>query len=344
MSENSIMTIADFNIETITTETKSALDVHSNIIAAEQSAANAMLSLCENLKKMRDTGLFKSLGFDKFEDYTEQACNIKKRQAYNYIQTYERLGKSVMQSNAQLGITKLQLLTEVCAVERDDFIEKNDLDGMSVSEIKKLVEDNRHQGEQLSFLSDKVAKAENDSSEKDKCISELKAEIEQLRKQPVEVAVQEPSENDIQKAVAERTKLIEAELDKQKQQFQSELKEKVKSAKAAALKKAEKKQLEAIENAKAEVEEKYKAKIESAEEKKTEALREAKELASKLDKNADADLVTASIYFTEAQKQLSEFKRHANKIEVSDSNRASRLKKLAIEYLTDFINSLSHIT
>lgn len=341
MSENSIMTIADFNIETITTETKSALDVHSNIIAAEQSAANAMLSLCENLKKMRDTGLFKSLGFDKFEDYTEQACNIKKRQAYNYIQTYERLGKSVMQSNAQLGITKLQLLTEVCAVERDDFIEKNDLDGMSVSEIKKLVEDNRHQGEQLSFLSDKVAKAENDSSEKDKCISELKAEIEQLRKQPVEVAVQEPSENDIQKAVAERTKLIEAELDKQKQQFQSELKEKVKSAKAAALKKAEKKQLEAIENAKAEVEEKYKAKIESAEEKKTEALREAKELASKLDKNADADLVTASIYFTEAQKQLSEFKRHANKIEVSDSNRASRLKKLAIEYLTDFINSLN---
>lgn len=341
MSENSIMTIADFNIETITTETKSALDVHSNIIAAEQSAANAMLSLCENLKKMRDTGLFKSLGFDKFEDYTEQACNIKKRQAYNYIQTYERLGKSVMQSNAQLGITKLQLLTEVCAVERDAFIEKNDLDGMSVSEIKKLVEDNRHQGEQLSFLSDKVAKAENDSSEKDKCISQLKAEIEQLRKQPVEVAVQEPSENDIQKAVAERTKLIEAELDKQKQQFQSELKEKVKSAKAAALKKAEKKQLEAIENAKAEVEEKYKAKIESAEKKKTEALKEARERASKLDKNANADLVTASIYFTEAQKQLSEFKRHANKIEVSDSNRASRLKKLAIEYLTDFINSLN---
>ena len=341
MSENSIMTIADFNIETITTETKSALDVHSNIIAAEQSAANAMLSLCENLKKMRDTGLFKSLGFDKFEDYTEQACNIKKRQAYNYIQTYERLGKSVMQSNAQLGITKLQLLTEVCAVERDDFIEKNDLDGMSVSEIKKLVEDNRHQGEQLSFLSDKVAKAENDSSEKDKCISELKAEIEQLRKQPVEVAVQEPSENDIQKAVAERTKLIEAELDKQKQQFQSELNEKVKSAKAAALKKAEKKQLEAIEKAKAEVEEKYKAKIESAEKKQLEAIEKAKELASKLDKNADADLVTASIYFTEAQKQLSEFKRHANKIEASDSNRASRLKKLAIEYLTDFINNLN---
>lgn len=345
MSENSIMTIADFNIETITTETKSALDVHSNIIAAEQSAANAMLSLCENLKKMRDTGLFKSLGFDKFEDYTERACNIKKRQAYNYIQTYERLGKSVMQSNAQLGITKLQLLTEVCAVERDDFIEKNDLDGMSVSEIKKLVEDNRHQGEQLSFLSDKVAKAENDSSEKDKCISELKAEIEELRKQPVEVAVQEPDENDIQKAVAERTKSIEAEFVKQKQQFQSELKEKVKSAKAAAMKKAEKDKLKAIEDAKAEtkaeIEEKYKAKIETAAQKEAEALKEAEKLASKLDKNADADLVTASIYFTEAQKQLSEFKRHANKIEVSDSNRASRLKKLAIEYLTDFINSLN---
>lgn len=342
---SSIMTIADFNIDTITAETKSALDVHNSIIAAEQTAATAIMSLCENLKKMRDTGLYKSLGFERFEDYTEQACNIKKRQAYNYIQTYERLGGSFLQSNAQLGITKLQLLTEVCAVDRDDFVAENDLEGMSVAELKKLVEENQQKGEQLSFLEDKIAKAEDDSDEKDKRITELQEEIEQLRNRPVEVAVQEPSAEDIEKAVAARTQSLKAEFDKQKQQFESESKEKIKDAKEKALKKAEKDKQKAVEEAraaaKAEVEQKYKEQIESAEAEKAEALKKAEEVASKLDKNADADLVTASVYFTEAQKQLASFKQSADKIEQTNNGKGAKLKKLAKDYLNNFIESLN---
>lgn len=342
---SSIMTIADFNIDTITAETKSALDVHNSIIAAEQTAATAIMSLCENLKKMRDTGLYKSLGFERFEDYTEQACNIKKRQAYNYIQTYERLGGSFLQSNAQLGITKLQLLTEVCAVDRDDFVAENDLEGMSVAELKKLVEENQQKGEQLSFLEDKIAKAEDDSDEKDKLITELQEEIEQLRNRPVEVAVQEPSAEDIEKAVAERAESLKAEFDKQKQQLESESKEKIKDAKEKALKKAEKDKQKAVEEAraaaKAEVEQRYKAQIESAEAEKAEALKKAEEVASKLDKNADADLVTASVYFTEAQKQLASFKQSADKIEQTNNGKGAKLKKLATDYLNNFIESLN---
>ena len=347
MSEHnsSIMTIADFNIDTITAETKSALDVHNSIIAAEQTAATAIMSLCENLKKMRDTGLYKSLGFERFEDYTEQACNIKKRQAYNYIQTYERLGGSFLQSNAQLGITKLQLLTEVCAVDRDEFVAENDLEGMSVAELKKLVEENQQKGEQLSFLEDKIAKAEDDSDEKDKRITELQEEIEQLRNRPVEVAVQEPSAEDIEKAVVERTESLKAEFDKQKQQLEYESKEKIKGAKEKALKKAEKDKQKAVEEAraaaKAEVEQKYKAQIESAEAEKAEALKKAEEVATKLDKNADADLVTASVYFTEAQKQLASFKQSADKIEQTNNGKGAKLKKLATDYLNNFIESLN---
>lgn len=347
MSEHnsSIMTIADFNIDTITAETKSALDVHNSIIAAEQTAATAIMSLCENLKKMRDTGLYKSLGFERFEDYTEQACNIKKRQAYNYIQTYERLGGSFLQSNAQLGITKLQLLTEVCAVDRDDFVAENDLEGMSVAEVKKLVEENQQKGEQLSFLEDKIAKAEDDSDEKDKLITELQEEIEQLRNRPVEVAVQEPSAEDIEKAVAERTESLKTEFDKQKQQLESESKEKIKDAKEKALKKAEKDKQKAVEEAreeaKAEVEQRYKEQIESAEAEKAEALKKAEEVASRLDKNADADLVTASVYFTEAQKQLASFKQSADKIEQTNNGKGAKLKKLATDYLNNFIESLN---
>ena len=223
MSENNsgIMTIADFRIKSMTADALSALDIHNNIINAEQTAAAAMMSLCENLKKMRDTQLYKSLGFEKFEDYTEQACNIKKRQAYNYIQTYEKLGSDFLQSNAQLGITKLQLLTEVCAVDRAEFVEENDLEGMSVAEVKKLIDEHRQTGEQLSLLESEVTDTKNELSEKDKLIAELEAENKELRNRPVEVAVQEPSEEDIEKAVAERTSELERKFEAEKKQLEA---------------------------------------------------------------------------------------------------------------------------
>lgn len=101
---SSIMSIADFNITEMSADTISALSTHQKIITAEQTAANAMISLCENLKLMRDKHLYEALGFETFDTYTEQACGIKRRQAYNYISTYEKLGGTVLQSNAQLGI------------------------------------------------------------------------------------------------------------------------------------------------------------------------------------------------------------------------------------------------
>lgn len=346
MSNNSgIMTLADFQLESMTAETMSALDIHNNIITAEQTAATAMMSLCENLKKMRDEQLYKSLGFEKFEDYTENACNIKKRQAYNYIQTYERLGSGFLQSNAQLGITKLQLLTEVCAIDREDFIEEHDLDGLSVAEVKKLVEEHRQRGEQLSFLADKVTDAEHSASKKDEQIAELQKENEQLRNRPVEVAVQKPSETDIENAVAERTKSLEAEFAEKEKQFEAELKAKIKETKEKATAKAEKERQKIIDEEKAKIqadlENKYKEKIANAEAEKTEALKKAEETAKKLDKNADADLVTASLYFTEAQKQLESFVRATQKIALADENKATKLKTLAADNLKEFIKTIS---
>lgn len=346
MSENSIMTIADFQIESMNTDTKSALDLHNNIINAEQTAAAAIMTLCENLKKMRDTQLYKSLGFDKFEDYTEQACNIKKRQAYNYIHTYERLGGQFMQSNAQLGITKLQLLTEVCAVDREEFVENNDLGGMSVLEIKKLVEENKDKGEQLSILTDKVENAEQTVSEQNMIIEELQHENEQLRNRPIDVAVQDPSAEDIEKAAEKKITAIKAEFEEKKKQLEVDSKEKIKKAKEKAVAKAEKDKQEAIdkavETAKQEAKSEFQAQIESAEAEKDEALKRAKDMASKLDKNANADLVTASIYFGEAQKALDSFMQSTAKVEASDSNKGRKLKKLAADFLNKIVEKLQY--
>lgn len=323
MSENSIMTIADFHISEMTAETAAAIELHNSIVSAMKEAAFALVSLCENLKRMRDTGQYKALGFEKFEEYTEQACRIKKRQAYNYIATYERLGGTFLQSNAQLGITKLQLLTEVCAVDRADFVEQNDLEGMSVSEIKKLIAENKEYAEQISMFSENKEQQEQE-------LRRLEDENEALKNRPVEVAVQEPSQEQIEKAVTAKTKELE-----------KSYKDKLKKAKEKERQKAEAEKQKAIEEArtaaKAEADAKYKEQITQAKQDKEAALSKAKEIASKLDKNADRELVTASLYFSEAQTQFDKFLTAANKI---TDEKGAKIKKVAADFLKQYIDKL----
>lgn len=328
MQENSIMTISDFNISTITPEAAAALETHNAIISSLENAANALVSLCRNLKHMRDTKGFTALGFEKFEDYTENACNIKKRQAYNYIQSYERLGSDFMQSNAQLGITKLLLLTEVCAADRADFVEENDLEGMSVAEVKKLVAQNNDRGEQIDLLEERLSSALD--------------EIKELKDRPVDVAVEQPSEDDIKKLVDKRTAEMQTEFAEKEKAIKADYKQKLSAAKQKAQEKANAEKLKAVTEARTaainEVKEEFKSKLEKAEQEKAEAMKQAEQMASKLDKNADADLVTASLYFTEAQKQLDNFFASVKKIEASNPERADKLRAVAQTQLNSYIS------
>ena len=328
MQENSIMTISDFNISTITPEAAAALETHNAIISSLENAANALVSLCRNLKHMRDTKGFTALGFEKFEDYTENACNIKKRQAYNYIQSYERLGSDFMQSNAQLGITKLLLLTEVCAVDRADFVEENDLEGMSVAEIKKLVAQNNDRGEQIDLLEEKLSSALD--------------EIKELKDRPVDVAVEQPSEADIKKLVDKRTAEMQTEFAEKEKALKADYKQKLSAAKQKAQEKADAEKQKAVAEARSsainEAKEEFKSKLEKAEQEKAEAMKQAEQMAAKLDKNADADLVTASLYFTEAQKHLDNFFASVKKIEASNSERADKLRAVARTQLNSYIS------
>lgn len=335
MSDNSsIMSIADFNITEMSADTMSALSTHQKIITAEQTAANAILSLCENLKLMRDKHLYESLGFETFDTYTEQACGIKRRQAYNYISTYEKLGSTVLQSNAQLGITKLQLLTEVCAVDRDDFIADNDLAGMSVKEIKELVEKSKQQCEQLALLGDELNDSNNVQkslqSDKQKLTDEnklLQKRIKELEDKPVEVAVQEPTQAQIEAAAKSKINSLKASFEREKQNAVEE-----------AVKQATEKTKSSVKET---LEKDYKAKLESIEKERQAALDKAKQLANRLDKNADAELVTATLYFNELQAQLDKFINSVEKICETNSAQGEKLKQIAQNFLSNTIANLN---
>lgn len=328
MSESSIMTLADFSISEMTAEAAAALETHNNIIGAMYSAASAVVEMCKNLKQMRDTVQYKALGFQTFEEYTEKACGIKQRQAYNYIKTYERLGVTFLQSNAQLGITKLQLLTEVCAVDRTNFVEENDLEGMSVAEIKELIAREKEFSEQIDLLKDADAQQKQ-------AIERLKDENKSLRDRPVEVAVQQPTKEQIDAAAA-----------KQIDSIKKDYREKLEKAKHKLAQKAEKEKQEAIEEAKAaakaETEQIYREEIEKAEQEKEEAVKKAESMAATLDKNANKELVTASLYFSEAQTQLGKFMTAANSIAATDAEKGGKLRKVAADFLAKYIDQLTN--
>lgn len=138
-------------MQEVTPATQKAYDTHARILANGQVMARALVDVCHDLKTMRDEGLYTELGYDTFEEYAEQACGIKQRQAYSYISAYEKLGQKYMADHADLGITKLELISQISSYEREGFTADVDLESATVRELKAEVERYKKQTEQLTF-------------------------------------------------------------------------------------------------------------------------------------------------------------------------------------------------
>lgn len=162
----------------LTEKQQEFLKLHSNIISAGMLVSNGLISLSENLKKMRDDKLYIEAGYTSFEDYAEQACGLKRRQAYNYIKVIESFDKGFVQSNAQIGISKLSLLASLPEDSKEKIIENVDVENTSVSELKKEIE-----------------KLKSENKDKDKLLNEkieLESEIESLKDKISELEARDP--------------------------------------------------------------------------------------------------------------------------------------------------------
>lgn len=221
---------------------KTAVQTHQRILANGEICAQSLLEICKDLKKMRDEKLYEEFGYAAFDEYTEKAVGIKPRQAYTYISTYERLGATVLQSNASLGITKLDLIAQINPVERTQLLAENTFDGMSVSEVKALVQKAKDQGEQINLLQEELAKAQaepqDDAPEYDAEKDEMRDRIAALEKQLTDSDAEH-------KAALEKAKREAAEQAKKETvadaQTQKRIDEAVKKAKKEALKEAQEK-------------------------------------------------------------------------------------------------------
>lgn len=235
---------------------KTAVQTHQRILANGEICAQSLLEICKDLKKMRDEKLYEEFGYAAFDEYTEKAVGIKPRQAYTYISTYERLGATVLQSNASLGITKLDLIAQINPVERTQLLAENTFDGMSVSEVKALVQKAKDQGEQISLLQEELAEVKA-QAEPQETEPEYDAEKDEMRDRIAALEKQLTDSAAEHKAALEKAKREAAEQAKKETvadaQTQKRIDEAVKKAKKEALKEALK---EAQEKVQAEAERK----------------------------------------------------------------------------------------
>ncbi|MBQ8323211.1 MAG: hypothetical protein IJX91_04520 [Clostridia bacterium] len=148
----------------LTLKQKQFVDLHKQICYNAQATAESFVSFVQNVRKMKDEQLYLAAGYSAFEEYTENALHIKQRQAYYYVSIAERLPESFVRGNASLGVTKLSLLTTVDESERQELMERINLEEASSreisAEIKALKAERDEAQKQLSITTDELATAQ----------------------------------------------------------------------------------------------------------------------------------------------------------------------------------------
>ena len=86
---------------------------------------------------MRDSKLYKELGYSEFNDYCRTEIGFGDRQVYRLISTVENLSEDFVTSMSRIGTTKLFLLSTLPEEERTQVTETTDLESTSVRELKE---------------------------------------------------------------------------------------------------------------------------------------------------------------------------------------------------------------
>ena len=227
--------------------------VHQDLMIQEQVAAQSLTQIAIDLKEIKDRRLYAELGYSDFAEYCENATKTGKRQAYNLISLVEQYKIDDLSRLSYLGSTKLIALKSLGKDEREELIESGKAEEMSVRELKEKIKELTDKNEQLRFectsvtdsdkkitqleteLKSKQAEIERVGKDKDSKINSLQArlddtgnamrrtakeneklklQIAELENRPVEVAVAEPSAEDIAKIRSEAEAAARAEYDK----------------------------------------------------------------------------------------------------------------------------------
>lgn len=294
-------------------EQNEALNLHYEIIAKGNLAASAMVDFCQNLKRMRDERKYLLLGHETFEEYVEQDVGIKQRQAYTYIQALESLGEKYLQSNANLGISKLGMLAALPWYERREVEENNDVAEMSTRELKETISKLHEAQEQLTLITaerDELAKSSQEHEDLSDTVCRLREELKAASEKPAATVMREPTADEIKQYTA---KAVEKE------------RERAEKEKAKAVSEVEKRAREEAKKAAAEeAEKKYKAVIDAAEKEKSELTGRLEKIEKDAKLTSSPEVAKFSVYFDSVQKYINVMRGII--AEIDDETTAAKLR------------------
>ena len=182
----------------VTDDYVKAVNLNYHLKAAAQVAQQSLYEMCKGFKEMRDSKLYKELGYSTFEDYCEKETGIKRRQVYRYIEVIEKLPSDFVSQGTQIGVKKLYLLSSLSEEERTEITENTDLENTSVRELEQQIRQIRAEKDKAAAEAEASAAAQQAKSlEKAKNtlsqqIAALEAEIKELENRPIDVEVALP--------------------------------------------------------------------------------------------------------------------------------------------------------
>lgn len=171
-----------------------AAELDRRIKTSAQLAQQSLYDMCMGFKEMRDSRLYKELGYSDFGDYCEKETGFKRTNVYNYISVAENLPEDFVHSSGQIGIKKLTLLSTLSDEQRETITETTDIENTTVKELKAKIDSVKKQNDALhEEMRYREEEHETKSQKFKDRIAELEAEIKDLESHPIEVAVETDS-------------------------------------------------------------------------------------------------------------------------------------------------------
>ena len=125
--------------EIMLTEQQQAEALHKQITGYGEVIYQSLYGMCTAIKQMRDSKLYRALGFDTFEAYTEEKLGMNRNQAYKYIAIADKLSEEFVSSRIQIGMTKLTLLTALTDDQRAEIAQTVDLESTTVRKLREQI-------------------------------------------------------------------------------------------------------------------------------------------------------------------------------------------------------------
>lgn len=143
---------------------------------SENFVGMGFYNIGNELKYIRDNKTYLQKGYSSFEDYVEKELDYARRSAYNFIEIAERYNVQSIAQVGHFGMTKLLSLARLDEPKREQFIQKNNVNEMSVRELKEAIKAKKE-------AESKAEEAERKAREAQENIDDLVSEVQRLNTQ-----------------------------------------------------------------------------------------------------------------------------------------------------------------